>query len=154
MPVEVLTVAVFRRATVVSVPFTMLKVAVLLVVMPTWLSCGVPLTLVVVKVGALEPEPKLNVPPRMSRFQALVIGAEAALSIRVQFALVSVISRLLVPVPVLKRRFVRMPFPASVLLVKPLKLLVQPPPMISLAFAVPPLNVVLFAPEVIGITSV
>src|SRR5690242_11907588 len=96
-PVELLAVAVFQRAVVVSVPLAMLKVPVPPVTAPIWLSLGVPLTLVVVNAGALEAVPKLNVPLLTSKAHGTVINADAALSASVQFAAPSFRRRAFVP---------------------------------------------------------
>src|SRR5260370_37018272 len=98
MPVELATVAVFRRATVVRRPLTMFNVPLVPVILPTRLSCGWPLTLMVLNFGALEAVPKLRVPARISRFHGTVMVADAALSMSVQLALLEVIERVLVPV--------------------------------------------------------
>src|SRR5437763_1850791 len=133
MAIEFAAIPVFRRAAIESVPLTMLKVAGPFVTTPSR-ECT---RLVLVSNGARAPWPKLNVPPPMSSCAGRVIGAEDELSTSAQFALVSVSSKVFDPPLGAKNKLVRIPTPTGVLLVTPLEVLVQPPPMMSLA--VPPL---------------
>src|SRR5580692_2552113 len=97
IPVELAARAVSKRAEVVSVPLTMLNVAVAPDTLPTWLSLGELLMVVVVRFGALVLAPKLNVPLLISKAHGTVTAAELALSIRVQSAALSFSKKTLVP---------------------------------------------------------
>jgi len=96
--------------------------------------------------------PKLKVPCCISSCSGSVIGAEEALSTRVQLAFVSSSSKVFEPELGVKKRLVIVPTPTRVLLVTPLDVLVQPPPMMSFEPGplVPPLNVLFAALELIG----
>src|SRR5258706_2614458 len=115
-------------------PLTMLKVPLVPLTLPTRLSCGWALTVVLLKLGALEAVPKLNVPARMSKAQGPVIAVDEGLSTSVQLAALLVIEMVLVPVgSALATRLVRVPRPASVsvVLIGATAVLVRPPPMIN-----------------------
>src|ERR1043166_674622 len=130
MPVAPAPVPVFKRANVVYVPLLMLRVLVVLVMLPTTLSCGWPLTVVLVKVGALEAEPKFRVPLLMLKTHGTMIGVEDGLSSNVQFAPEVFIRTLFVPLgSVLAKRFVRMPIPERLSVLNTDAVLVRPPPM-------------------------
>src|SRR5438105_662242 len=90
----------------------MLSVLVVLVTAPTTLSCGWPLTVVLVNVGALEADPRFNVPLLMLKTQGTTMGIEDGLSSNVQFAPVLFMRTVFVPFgSVLARRFVMRPVP-------------------------------------------
>src|SRR5215469_15396962 len=115
MPVEFKAVAVFKREAVASVPATILRVPLVPATVPTWLSEGVLFGVVVFKIGALEPEPKLNVPLLIERTQGTVIKAEDTLFSKDQLAL-PVVAIMFVPPGLFAQlnRFVMTPLPPSV----------------------------------------
>ena len=76
-PVEFTAVAVFNRAEVVNVPFAMLNTPIAPDTVPTWLSCGTPLTVVVVSTGASSSSPNVNDPLFTANTQGTVIGVDA-----------------------------------------------------------------------------
>src|SRR5438552_1539683 len=109
----------------------MLSTLVVFVTAPTTLSCGWPLTVVLVKVGALDADPRFKVPLLMLKTQGTTIGIEDGLSSNVQFAPELFMSTVFVPLgSVLARRLVRMPVPERLIVLKTVAVLVRPPPMI------------------------
>src|SRR5258708_37512982 len=92
------------------------------------------LGVVVVKIGALEIEPKFNVPLLMEKTQGTVMGAEDELSASVQFALLPLRAMMFVPPGLtLPKRLVstRVPERFSVVAPAPPTVLVRLPAMAS-----------------------
>src|SRR5215469_2568921 len=112
MPVELRRFAEFRGAVSVSVPAATFNVAMLLDAFASKSSDGRLCVMVLVKLGALEPAPKLNVPALIWKSHGRLIGSEDELSTKVQLALAELRMTELVTVPA--RRLVSVPVPASV----------------------------------------
>src|SRR6185503_10588752 len=82
--IEFAAVPVLRRAAMVSVPPDIFNAAGAPAILPMRELFA---SAVLIRIGALEPWPKFNVPPTISNWTGVVMGVDEPLSTSVQFAL-------------------------------------------------------------------